>query len=166
MNYKEYKEKHRIKTIRTPIELNHTVPGLDPVQEYEETIWETATLPQADVIRTLVLAWAVQTFHALGLLEAVAIYANKLNNVRYTTFYERLIEYAEQNPKTSLGQEYLAIKEKIENAIKNGGSWESIVLEYNEQTWALEEASYLRFMLQLRTFFSEINGFLDFPTEK
>ena len=162
MNYKEYKEKHQIKTIRTPIELNHTVPGLDPVQEYEETIWETATLPQADVIRTLVLAWAVQTFHALGLLEAVAIYANKLNNVRYTTFYERLIEYAEQNPKTSLGQEYLAIKEKIENAIKNGGSWESIVPEYNEQTWALEEASYLRFMLQLRTFFSEINGFLDF----
>ena len=162
MNYKEYREKHQIKTIRTPIELNHTVPGLDPVQEYEETIWETATLPQADVIRTLVLAWAVQTFHALGLLEAVAIYANKLNNVKYTNFYERLIEYAEQNPKTSLGQEYLAIKEKIENAIKNGGSWESIVPEYNEQTWALEEASYLHFMLQLRTFFSEINGFLDF----
>ena len=162
MNYTEYKKKHGIKTIRTPIELNHTVPGLDPVQEYEETIWETATLPQADVIRTLVLAWAVQTFHALGLLEAVAIYANKLNNIKYTTFYERLIEYAEHNPKTSLGQEYLAIKDKIENAIKNGGSWESIVPEYNEQTWALEEASYLRFMLQLRTFFSEINGFLDF----
>ena len=162
MNYKEYKEKHRIKTIRTPIELNHTVPGLDPVQEYEETIWETATLPRADVIRTLVLAWAVQTFHALGLLETVAIYANKLNNIMYTTFYERLIEYAEHNPKTLLGQEYLSIKEKIENAIKNGGSWESIVPEYNKQTWALEEASYLRFMLQIRTFFSEINGFLDF----
>jgi len=162
MNYTEYKKKHGIKTIRTPIELNHTVPGLDPVQEYEETIWETATLPQADVIRTLVLAWAVQTFHALGLLEAVAIYANKLNNIKYTTFYECLIEYAEHNPKTSLGQEYLAIKDKIENAIKNGGSWESIVPEYNEQTWALEEASYLRFMLQSRTFFSEINGFLDF----
>jgi len=61
-----------------------------------------------------------------------------------------------------LGQEYLSIKEKIENAIKNGGSWESIVPEYNKQTWALEEASYLRFMLQIGTFFSEINGFLDF----
>ena len=48
--------------------------------------WQTATLSQADLIRTLVLAWAVQTFHALGLLEAVAIYANKLNNIKYTTF--------------------------------------------------------------------------------
>ena len=92
----------------------------------------------------------------------MAIFTNQLNDVRYTTFYERLLEYAEQNPNTVLGKEYLKTKEKINQAITKGKSWFNIVPEFNNQTWSLEEASYLRIMLQLQAFFAEQDGFFNY----
>ena len=117
-------------------------------------------MPAKDYVRCLHLAWATQAFHALGLLQVIAIFTKQLNGVRYTTFYERLLEYAEQNPNTVLGKEYLVIKEKINQSITKGKSWANIVPEFNNQTWSLEEASYLRIMLKLRTFYAEVDGFL------
>jgi len=162
MNDLEYRTKHGIKTVRTPIDLHHTEPGKDPVQEYEDIVMETATMPAKDYVRCLHLAWATQAFHALGLLQVIAIFTKQLNGVQYTTFYERLLEYAEQNPNTVLGKEYLVIKEKINQSITKGKSWANIVPEFNNQTWSLEEASYLRIMLKLRTFYAEVDGFLNY----
>ena len=166
MNYTEYRKKHKIKTIRTPIELNHTVPGSDPVQEYEDTVCETATMPKEDVIKTLLLSWSVQAFHALGLLQVFAVFAKKLHNINYTTFYESILEYAELNPTTILGKEYAYTKEKIYGAITKGDSWENIVSEYNQQTWSFEEGTFLRIMLKLKNFYSEANDFLEFFQKK
>jgi radical SAM superfamily enzyme YgiQ (UPF0313 family) len=162
MNYTEYKKQHGIKTVRTPMELNHTVPGIDPIQEYENTICETATTPKEDMIKTLLLSWSVSCFHALGLLQVIAVFSNKLSNMQYTTFYESLLDYAEQNPNSIIGQEYSKSKKMIINALTNGGSWENVVSEYNNQTWALEEASFLRIMLKIKTFYSELNMFIKF----
>ena len=100
MNDLQYKTQHQIRTVRSPIDLHHTEPGKETVQEYEDIVVETATLPPKDYVRCLHLAWAVQTFHALGLLQVVSLFANQLNGIKHTIFYERLLEYAEQNPKT------------------------------------------------------------------
>lgn len=162
MNDPYYRKKHGIKTIRTPIFLNHTVPGKDPVQEYEDIVIETATMPTDDYIRCSHLSWAIQTFHALGLLQVVAIYIKKIHGVPYTTFYECLMEYAEHNPSTLLGKEYLHTKEKINAVLSKKETWDNIVPEYSNLTWELEEASFLRFMLRLRTFYSELGVFLDY----
>jgi putative methyltransferase len=162
MNYAGYKKQHEIKTIRTPIELNHTVPGKDPVQEYENTIYETTTTSREDMIKTLLLSWSVSTFHALGLLQVIAVFSNRLHNMEFSTFYESLLNYAEQNPNTILGQEYCNVKKIITNALTNGSSWENVVLEYSEQTWSLEEASFLRIMLKNKTFYLELVMFMKF----
>ena len=123
---------------------------------------ETATMPAKDYVRCLHLAWATQAFHALGLLQVIAIFTKQLNDIPYTTFYERLLEYAEQNPNTVLGKEYLVTKEKITQCITKGKSWANIVPEFNNQTWSLEEGSYLRIMLKLQVFYAEIDGFLNY----
>jgi radical SAM superfamily enzyme YgiQ (UPF0313 family) len=67
MNDPPYRARHGIVTKRTPVFLNHTVPGSDPVQEYEDIVTETATLSREDYKRCLILSWAVQTFHALNI---------------------------------------------------------------------------------------------------
>ena len=162
MNDLQYKTQHQIRTVRSPIDLHHTEPGKETVQEYEDIVVETATLPPKDYVRCLHLAWAVQTFHALGLLQVVSLFANQLNGIKHTIFYERLLEYAEQNPKTVLGKEYLVTKEKINEAITKGKSWANIVPEFNNLTWSSEEASYLRLMSNLQAFYAEIDGFLNY----
>ncbi len=162
MNDLDYKTKHKIKTVKSPADLHHIEPGKDPIQEYDEMVVETATMQTKDYVKSQLLAWATQTFHALGLLRVLAIFTNQLNGIQYTTFYERLLEYAEQNPNTVLGKEYLKTKEKINQAITKGKSWVNIVPEFNNQTWSLEEASYLRIMLQLQAFFAEQDGFFNY----
>ncbi len=161
MNYAEYRKQHGIKTVRTPIELNHTVPGSDPVQEYENTIYETNTLPKDDMIRTLLLSWSVSAFHALGLMQVIAIFANNLHNVKYTDFYESILDFGERNPETIIGKEYKATKKIISNALE-GGSWDDIVPEYSKQTWSLEEGTFLRIMLDNERFYDEVKKFVEF----
>ncbi len=161
MNYTEYRKQHGIKTVRTPIELNHTVPGSDPVQEYENTIYETNTLPKEDMIKTLLLSWSVSAFHALGLMQVIAIFANNLHNVKYTDFYESIIEFGKNNPDTIIGKEYDNTRKIISNAL-DGGSWDDIVPEYSKQTWSLEEGTFLRIMLENERFFEEVSRFVEF----
>ena len=162
MNDSSYRKKHGIKTIRTPMFLNHAAPGEDPVQEYEDIVIETATLPPGDFIKCLHLSWAIQTFHALGLLQVVAIYVKKIHGTPYTRFYECLMEYAERHSNTLLGKEYLHTKDKIEACLTKQATWDNIVPEYSELSWELEEASFLRFMSSVRTFYSELGEFLDY----
>ncbi len=161
MNYAEYKKQHGIKTIRTPIELNHTVPGSDPVQEYENTIFETASMPKEDMVKTLLLSWSVSAFHALGLMQVIAIFANNLYNIQYTKFYESILDFGEKYPETIIGKEYTNTKKIISNALE-GGSWDVIVPEYSKQTWSLEEGTFLRIMLKDEVFFNEIKKFIDY----
>ncbi len=162
MNDPEYKKIHKIKTVRTPTFLNHTKPGADPIQEYDEVVLETATLSTNDYMKCMYLSWVVQTFHALGLLQVIAMYVKEVHGIQYTAFYERLLEYAEQNNNTMLGKEFAFIKNKIYESLINKKSWDVIVPEFNDLTWELEEASFLRMMLDAQTFYDEMRNFLKY----
>lgn len=161
MNDPAYRAKHGIRTVRTPIFLNHTEPGSDPVQEYEDTVVATATLSRADYERCVLLAWAVQTFHALCLTQVVAIYARVHHAIQICDFYEELLEYGRKRPNTVIGEELLRTREKLVDVLERGGTWDNIVPEFSTLTWAMEEASYLRIALERDRFFNELEQFLD-----
>lgn len=161
MNEPSHRALHRIRTVRTPIFLNHTEPGSDPVPEFEDMVVETATLSESDYKRCLMLSWAVQTFQSLGLTQVIAIYAQIYGMLRYTDFYEALLDHASEHPETVIGAEHARVRSKIDAVIERGASWDEIVPEFSPLTWAIEEASYLRLMLELERFYHDIGGFLD-----
>lgn len=161
MNEPGHRAEHGIRTVRTPIFLNHTDPGSDPVQEYEETVVETATLSRADYERALLLAWAVQTFHALNLTQVVAIYARVDQGLPVTDFYEALLDFGRRRPETVVGREIARVREKLTSVLDHGGNWDNVVPEFSGLTWAMEEAAYLRIALDLERFYAELEGFLD-----
>lgn len=161
MNDAAHRAEHGIRTVRTPIFLNHTEPGSDPVQEYEHTVLETATLPREDYDRCLLLAWAVQTFHALNLTQIIALYARATQGLPATDFYEALLDFAAHHPETVVGRELAVVRDKVVSVFERGGSWDSVVPEFSNLTWAMEEAAYLRIMLERRRFYSELDLLLD-----
>jgi radical SAM superfamily enzyme YgiQ (UPF0313 family) len=161
MNDVDFREEHGIRTARSPISLFHTRPGSDPVTEYEEMIVETAALSKEEYRRTLTLAWAVQTFHALNLTQIFAIYANSVDGLRFTDFYQHLLQFAARRPDSILGQEFLITGEKFDEVLLHNGHWDSTVPEFSDLTWPLEEASYLRLMLRHEQFYEEFKQFLD-----
>ena len=157
MSDTKYVKDNGIKTRPTPIMLSHASLN-DPIQEYEETVVQTKTLSEEDIKQCVLMSWAVQAFHVLGLTQAVSICLHTKYNIAYTVFYEHLIKYAMQFPDTVMGQEYTAVREKVDNNFVGTDT----VPEYDTQEWILSEASCLRIHLQLDTFFNEIPAFLAF----
>lgn len=162
MNEPNYRALHKIKTVRTPIYLNHTTPGFDPVQEYEDTVIGTATQSTEDVIRCNTMAWAIQGFHGLNLTQVLACYARAAGGVQYTTFYEKLMEFGQQNPETLVGSEFLRTRQQIVDVFENGGNWDNVQPDFLSQTWATEEASFLACSRELDRFYQEVEQFLDY----
>ena len=61
-----------------------------------------------------------------------------------------------------LGKEFAFIKNKIYESLINKKSWDDVVPEFNDLTWELEEASFLRMILDEQTFYDDIRNFLKY----
>lgn len=159
LNDPAYRAEQGIQTRRVPIFLNHSTPGTDPVQEYEEMIIGNRTLPLEDWKRQYVFAWIVQTLQTLNLTQVVTICLNGIRGLRYSDFYEDVLSFAEDHPETLLGQELRFVRAKVEEVLA-GGSWDIVLDEFSDITWTTDEASYLRLSKDFGRFYSELGGFL------
>lgn len=159
LNDPAYRAEHDIRTLRVPIFLNHSTPGHDPVPEYEEMIVSTKALPVADWKRQYIFAWIVQMCHTLNLTQVVAICLLAVHEVPYSEFYEELLSFAHEHPGTLIGQELALTDAKVDDVL-NGGSWDVILDEFSEISWATDEASYLRVSKDLHRFYREMSDFL------
>lgn len=159
LNDPDYRKTYEIKTLRIPIFLNHSVPGDDPVQEFEEMIISTKTLSTEDWKKQYIFSWIVQTFHSLNLTQTLAIYFYYVNNTSYSDFYEGLLSFAKENPNSIIGNELTFTESKVDNVLEGNG-WDIVMEEFSNITWSTEEASYLRISKNLDKFYVEIEKFI------
>lgn len=159
LNDPGFKKKYKIKTTRGPIFLNHSIPGTDPVQEYDEIVTSTKYLSTEDWKRQCIFGWIVQACHVLNLTQVIAIYFKAVESLEYLDFYEKLLSFAEENPDTIIGQELSFTKNKIEQILAGNG-WDIVLEEFSNITWSTDEASYLRISENLDQFFIEIKDFI------
>lgn len=159
LNDPVYRAKHEVSTLRIPIFLNHSTPGMDPVQEYEEIVIGTKTLPLNDWKRQYVFAWIVQTCQSLNLTQVITICLNAVAGLRYIDFYEAFLLFAKENPHTQIGRELRFVEAKVDEVLA-GGRWDIVLGDFAEIAWTTEEASYLRISENLDTFYQEINTFI------
>lgn len=165
LNNPTYRALHEIVTIRTPIFLNHSIPGLDPVQEYEEVVIGTKNLSTDDWKRQYVFAWIVQTCQTLNLTQVITVFFNVQMNLRYADFYEEFLLFARENPESLIGEE-LRFVDSMLNEVLSGGSWDIVLDEFSEISWSTDEASYLRLSKNLDQFYDELDDFLESLVEK
>ncbi len=159
MNNPAIKNKYKIKSVRAPIFLGHSVPGLDPVQEYEEIIIGTKCLSVDDWKKQYIFSWIIQLCHILNLTQVIAIYFKVIKGLNYSDFYEKLLIFAEKNPKTILGKELSFVKDKV-NHLVAGGDRDTVLKEFSNITWPPEEVSYLRISKNMNKFFNELKQFV------
>ncbi|MEE8352416.1 MAG: radical SAM protein [Rhodospirillales bacterium] len=156
-----YLKEHGIKTVEIPIFTSHASPRSDddPIVERESVIIETKTMPNADWRRAYHFAWAIQCFHALGILQAIAIFLRNRHDVRYQDFYESLIAYAKTQPESQVDAELNILDGKLDDILAGIGL-DQYMPEFSDVTWPLEEASFLRLTDRLDELFDEMDGFL------
>ena len=163
LNNPEYIKKHGIKSVKVPVLFFHGTPSHDPYQEHYELITETASLPKKDWLRCNRFAWAIQCFHCLSLTQCIAVYLNK-RGINYRTFYEKLLDFADNNPDTIIGQITTEIT-KLYEGILEGKGWGIVDQRFGDIIWPPEEGAFLKIIVEKEKFYKEIKSFIDVPED-
>lgn len=165
MNYPEYREKNKIKSIRSPIFLQHTRKDEISIQEYERFVIETFSFNLKDLKEMYRYSWMVQTFHIFGILEHIAKFYKKEYKLSLMEFYETLLQYG-KNEKSFFSKEFYLLEKHMDQGY-SGNGWSHYDLELGDLSWVLEEASAARFLrLDTNILFTEIQKFVEFLENK
>lgn len=159
MSEPAYVAEHGLKTLRVPATLTHSAKHSEDVQEYEELIIATHTMPHEEWREAYLFSWAVLTCHILRVAQVPPIYAAVHEGFSYGRFYDALIDYARRHPETIIGQELRITEQTVDEALKGMG-FDVVLPEFSDIVWPPEEASFLRICMQLDRFFEEYADFL------
>lgn len=157
----EYIKKHGITTIDVPFSQYHCDSKSD--DEIEETLREiisTNTLDKDSFIRAKLFSLCVQCFHNFGLLQCFAMYLSHEKGIRYSTFYNDLLKWFEQNNMSLSGAIFNDLKERL---VKYSNAEEPMAYvnsTFGNIYWPFEEIAYLEIVYQFDEFYKEIGSFL------
>jgi hypothetical protein len=129
------------------------------VTEYEKIVVATDAMPLEDWRRAYELAWAVLCFHYLGILQMFAIFLYGQYRIPYRTFYEALIRFAKDHPRTLVGRELKAFHGILDRVLEGIG-FDQFLPEFGEVNWPPEEASFLRLSKDIVALYEELGDFL------
>lgn len=159
LNEPAYRELHKIKSTIVPVLFFHGTPSEDEHQEHYELVTSTATLSRADWFKCMRLAWAFQGFHCLPLLQCIAVFCKHYSGISYREFYEKLLDYADANPQTLLGEVTTEITDLF-IGIQAGRGWGIIDLRFGNIIWPPEEGTFLKCVAEVDRFYKEVKPFL------
>jgi radical SAM superfamily enzyme YgiQ (UPF0313 family) len=165
MNYPDYREKYKLKAIRSPVFLQHSPKDERGIQEYENILIETSSYTLEDLKKMYRLSWVIQTFHSFGILEYIAKYYQKTYEITLMKFYESILEYGQTN-QTFFSNECNLLEKHIEEGY-SGKGWAHYDINLGNISWPFEEASVARFLkLDTNILYKEINKFVEFFENK
>ena len=142
MNSPEYKEKYKIKTVRSPIFLWHSSIHNRGMPEYEEIVVETSTCPIDELKEVYLYTWSFLGFQAFGLLEHLANFYKQNHGLNYMKFYEMFLDFCRS--KESVFSEEFEKVIKFRDDGYSGKGWDHVDPKLGDIIWPIEEASWLR----------------------
>jgi radical SAM superfamily enzyme YgiQ (UPF0313 family) len=164
MNVPEYKEKHKIKTLRSPIYLQHSGVKERGMPEYEYLAVGSFSYTLDDLKEMYLYSWIIQTFHSLGILEYIANYFHIVKNTKYRDFYETFLEFM-RSEDSYFAKEYSFIAKYIDKGY-SGNGWDHYDPNLGEIYWPVEEATWLRITDNKSRLVNDILKFITFFENK
>ncbi len=164
MNALEYKEKYKIKVIRSPIMLVHSSVHKRGMPEYEEIIVATSTCSTDELKEIYLYSWSFLTFHSLGILEQVAEYYNKTYGLPFMKFYEAFLEFCCKE-NSIFSEEFQRVITHRDNGY-SGKGWDHYDQQLGEIIWPIEEASWLRITQSREKLQNDIDRLLEYCEKK
>ena len=165
MNYPEYREKNKIKSIRSPISLLHTRKDEISIQEYERILIGTFSYNLNELKEMYTYSWMVQSFHNFGILELVSKFYQNEYQLPLMEFYETLLQYG-KSEKSFFSKEFDLLEKHVDKGY-SGKGWSHYDSDIGEINWSLDEASAARFLcLDTNISFTEIQKFVEFLENK
>ena len=154
---KNYLKKYKIKTVDIPLFQSHSAKSLDEdVVEYEPIVVSTYSMSTLEWKKTYKFTVFLMTFHFFGLLQAMSVVIRHKYGIKYSEFFELLINYGEKNKQSFLYKELNNIEEVLNGMINGKNSHAQYVDGFEEISWPPEEALFLRTIENFDLFYDEI----------
>ena len=163
MNEPAYSSFNEIKTIRSPIFLAHSSIHERGIPEYEQITIGAKSFSLKELEEINLFSWLFQAFHSLGIFEYITIFYNYEYELPYVKFYEIFLDFC-KNEKSLFSDEYNAVKSHIESGY-SGKGWNHYDSELGDIFWPIEEASWLRIILN-ENFYDDTLKFIKFLETK
>jgi putative methyltransferase len=156
-----YRQEHGIESVEMKAMLYHGTPDEDVVEEVQETVVGTKSMPRAELRRAVLYGWLVQAFHSLGLTQRIARQL-RAGGAPYSRFYIALLDWSLSNTSTIVGREVARVAALWDGAVA-GGSWTAVDRRFGSVSWPPEELLFLNVACESKRFYAELSGFLDQP---
>ena len=164
MNIPEYREKYKIKTVRSPIYLGHSSVNNRTMEEYENVVISTSSATEEDIQEMYLYSWVILSMHSFGILEYVSRYYKKAHGMSFMKFYEEVIEFC-KTEKSIFSEEYEKVIEHRDKGYQGKG-WNHYDPNLGDIFWPIEEATWLRLTSQKKRTLDGINSLLDYLEKK
>jgi len=158
MNEPSYREYYKIKTIHSPIYLQHSSIHDRGMNEYEFITTSTSTFTLSDLKEMYLFSWCTQTFHSLGIFEYLSKYYNKIHGLTYIKFYETFLDFCRTN-QSIFSDEYKKVVINMNNGY-SGKGWNHYDPNLGDIYWPIEEATWLRLASDEKKLLDGIDIFL------
>lgn len=144
MNVPEYREKHGIRGVRTPLLLLHGSKEPGDIDEFYDVVIETSTMSVQDWIKASLFGYVVQAFHCMNLTQVIAVGLRHHCGISYRQFYEGLIDYALATQFSEPLYRYLSRILGMLHAVADGrGSFDLADRQFGDLMWPVEELLFL-----------------------
>ena len=160
MNEPWYVEKYKIKTVSSPILLQHSSTHKRGIEEYEQIVTSTNTFTTQELKEMYILSWVVQTFHSFGILEYIERYYENMNGLPIMKFYDSFLEYC-RTQESVFSRECQKLIKHVDNGY-SGKGWSHYDPQLGDIIWPFEEASFLRLVLDRNKLIYEIENFINY----
>ncbi|MBQ2973302.1 MAG: radical SAM protein [Clostridia bacterium] len=150
---------HKIKFAKCSLNRHHTELGIE-TEENNSVIISTKDMNEKEWIDANIFVAVTGAFHNLGLLQCFAIYLFNEFGVGYTEFYLLLLDHFKNNPQSVAGKIYYNLHRKLSDVTENLGSCETLLPEFGNVNWPVEEWFFLQTVKNFDEFFIEITDFL------
>lgn len=155
----EYMKKHGIVTAEIKALTAHTEEESE-IEEKTTYVIGTNTMSVPDWIKTNVFSTMTESYHHLGILLLISIYLFHERKIPYEDFYNRIIDFAKNNPDSVAGEAYRKLYAFYETISRS----ESPKLYSNEifgdVTWVPKKVAHLETIYRLDIFYDEIKPVL------
>lgn len=160
MGKAEYMKKYKINFTKIPLNQPHRSKSTDnDVPEYSRIITSTYSMNESEWVEMVMFSTCVLSLHHLGLLQLVALYLYYEQNVRYSDFYSRVLDFMlKEARKTDI---FKTIKHKTQNVIKNNDSVVVFDEMFGDIAWPFEEFVFLKIVSDKNVFFEDILSLLE-----
>lgn len=160
-----YREKHGLLTVTTPILERHMRADAirdGDVQEFEEIVVGSNTMPFEDWVRTNVATSIVNVLHYQKLLHQVAIHLHAAHATGYRRLYEHLVRAPlEQPERFPITSSVWRFAESYFRSMGSGRGPRLVFPEYGDIVWPIEEALFLLLAKDFTGVYAELRALLD-----